>query len=197
MFGLPPAHELGNILGECDRVGERGILGCELREPLLLLGRTSLRPSQDEPGRPARGQGAVRRRSYERQGVASSPRPRCLPLRLAQTLGVAGDRGITAGVAQWLDLPEEPQRVTTTRVPALEEIGYVGREETAAAVCTALTRGQGLRSEVTKHGILANPQLLGNGPAGPPLLMEGPDLLMKRQPPRLPLVSQLLGLPWR
>src|SRR5882724_1878078 len=156
MFGLPPAHELGNILGECDRVGERGILGCELREPLLLLGRTSLRPSQDEPGRPARGQGAVRRRGYERQGVAASPRPRCLPLRLAQTLGLAGDRGITAGVALWLDLPEEPQRITTTRVPALEEIGGVGREATAAAVRTALTRGQGLRPEGAKHGMLAN-----------------------------------------
>jgi hypothetical protein len=40
MFGLPLAHKLGNILGECDSVGERGILGCELREPLLLRGRT-------------------------------------------------------------------------------------------------------------------------------------------------------------
>jgi hypothetical protein len=40
MFGLPLAHELGKILGECDSVGELGILGCELREQLLLLGRT-------------------------------------------------------------------------------------------------------------------------------------------------------------
>jgi hypothetical protein len=138
----------------------------------------------------------VRRRGYERQGVAAAPLPRCLPLCLAQTLGVAGDRGITAGVALWLDLPEEPQSITTTRVPALEEIGGVGREETAAAVRTALTRGQGFRPEVAKHGILANPLRLGNGPPGPPLLVEGPDLLMKRQPPRLLLVGQLLGRAW-
>jgi hypothetical protein len=138
----------------------------------------------------------VRRRGYERQGVAAAPRPRCLPLCLAQTLGVAGDRGITVGVALWVDLPEEPQRITTTRVPALEEIGGVGREATAAAVRTALTRGQGLRPEGAKHGMLANPQRLGHGPPGPPLLVEGPDLLMKRQPPRLPLVGQLLGRAW-
>ena len=64
--------------------------------------------------------------------------------------------------------------------------------ETAAAVRTALTRGPGLRPEVAKHGILADPELLSNGPSGPPLLVEGPDLLMEHQPPRLALVGQLL-----
>src|SRR5882724_704046 len=61
---LPLAHELGKILGERDGVGERGILGCELRQEVLLLGRALLWPLQDEPGRPARGQGAVRRRGH-------------------------------------------------------------------------------------------------------------------------------------
>jgi len=37
---------------------------------------------------------------------------------------------------------------------------------------------------------------MGNGPSWPPLLVEGPDLLMERQPPRLSLVGQLFGHPW-
>ena len=86
---LPLAHQLGKIVGERDGVGELGILGCELCEQFLLRGRALLRPSQDEPGGPARGQGAVRRRGHERQGVARSPLPGCLPVRVAQTLRVA------------------------------------------------------------------------------------------------------------
>jgi hypothetical protein len=44
---------------------------------------------------------------------------------------------------------------------------------------------QGLCAEVAKHGVLAKPQLLGNGLPRPPLMVAGPDLLMERQPLRL------------
>jgi hypothetical protein len=40
--------------------------------------------------------------------------------------------------------------------------------------------------------MLANPQRLGNGPSRPSLAVEGPALLMERQPPRLALVGQCL-----
>jgi hypothetical protein len=69
----------------------------------------------------------------------------------------------------------------------------IGREDAAAAIRTALALRQRCHAEVPKHGILANPQVLGNGPPRLPLLVEGPDLLMERQPPRLALVRQLLG----
>ena len=39
---LPLAHQLGNILGERDGVGELGILGCKLCEQLLFRGRARL-----------------------------------------------------------------------------------------------------------------------------------------------------------
>jgi hypothetical protein len=103
---LPLAHQLRNILGERDGGGELGILGCELRQEVLLLGRALLRPSQDEPSGPARGQGAVRRRGHTRQGVAWSPLSRCLALRLAHALGVAGNGDITAGVTTLLERSE-------------------------------------------------------------------------------------------
>src|SRR5215207_11291672 len=142
-----------------------------------------LRPPQDQPGGPARGQGAVRRCCHDRQKITWSPLPGCQSLGVAQTLRIAGDRGITPGIAPLLELAKQSQGVTTTCVPALEEIGGVGRKQTAAAVRTTLARRQGRRPEVAKHRILANPQLLGNSPSGPPLLVEGPDLLMERQPP--------------
>jgi len=37
MCWLPLALVLGNILGERDGVGKLGILGCELRQEVLLL----------------------------------------------------------------------------------------------------------------------------------------------------------------
>jgi hypothetical protein len=73
------------------------------------------------------------------------------------------------------------------------KIGCVEREETAAAVRAALACRPRCRAQVAKHRILATLQLLGNGPPVPPLLVDGPDLLMERQPPRLPLVCELLG----
>ena len=78
-------------------------------------------------------------------------------MRVTQTLRIAGDRGIAPGIAPLLELAKQSQGVTTTCVPPLEEIGGVGGEQTAAAVRTTLTHRQGLRPEITKHGILANP----------------------------------------
>jgi hypothetical protein len=76
----------------------------------------------------------------------------------------------------------------------------IGCEETAAAIYTALALRQCRRAEVAIDGILANPQLLGHGPPGPPLLVKAPDPLMERPPLRLALLGQLLDHPggrWR
>jgi hypothetical protein len=58
-----------------------------------------------------------------------------------------------------VELVEESQGVTAAGVPTVEEIGCVGGEKTAAAVCTTLALGQGFGPGVAKHRILANPQL--------------------------------------
>jgi len=92
-----------------------------------------------------------------------------------------------------LELAEEAQGLPAPRLPTFEESGGVGREETAAAVRAALALGHGLHPEGAKDGMLANPQRLGHGPARPPLLVEGPDLLRERPPPRLAWVGQVLG----
>jgi hypothetical protein len=94
-----------------------------------------------------------------------------------------------------LKLPEAWQGIPVTCVPAFEEIRVIGSENTATAISAALALRQRRHAEVAIDGILANPQVLGNGPPGPPLLVEAPDLLMERQPLCLALLGQLLDDP--
>jgi hypothetical protein len=92
-----------------------------------------------------------------------------------------------------LELPIEVQGVTVSRVPAFQAIRVRGGEETAAASRAALALRQRRRVEGAIDGMLAHPQLLGKGPPRPPLLGQGPDLLMERRPLPLPLVGHLPG----
>jgi hypothetical protein len=193
VLGRPWAPELRQLLGERERVSDRGILGDELGQEVLLLWRARLRPSQHQPRRPVRGQGAVPGLCHHWQEVAASPLPGCPPLRVAQTLRLARHGGRAPRIARLLERSEEPHGIAATRVPAFEEIGCGGREQTAAAVRAALAFRPRGRAQVAKHRMPANLQLLGNGPPGPPLMVEGPALLRARQPPRLTLVCWLLG----
>ena len=118
-----------------------------------------------------------------------------LALRLAQTLRLTGHGRVAPSIPTALKLPEEAQGVTVPRVPAFEEIRVRGREDTATALRAALALRPCRHAEVAIDGILANPQVLGHGPPGPPLLVEAPDLLMERPPLRLALVGQLLDDP--
>ena len=52
------------------------------------------------------------------QGLPRLPLPRCLALRLAQTLGIAGHGRVAPGIPTLLQFPEESQGVTVTCVPA-------------------------------------------------------------------------------
>jgi hypothetical protein len=108
-------------------------------------------------------------------------------------LGIARHGRVAPSIPTLLQLPEEPQGITVPGVPAFEEIGVIGRENTAAAISTALALRQRLRAEVAIDGILANPQLLGDGPPGPPLLVQAPDPLVERPPLCLALVGQFPG----
>lgn len=88
------------------------------------------------------------------QGWPRRPLPRHLVLCLAQALSIAGDRRIAPRIATPLELPEEPQGVTTLPVPALEEIVFVGSMHTQAAITPSPALGQHRRVEVAKDGIL-------------------------------------------
>jgi hypothetical protein len=139
----------------------------------------------------------VWRRSHDRRRrLAAAPWLGDFPWGVAQTLHIACDGSIAPRIPTRLELAKEPQGIAAAGVPAVEAICRVRGEKTAAAVRTALALGQGLCPEVAEHGILANPQLLGNGPPRPSLTVEVPDLLVERQPPCPPLVGQLLGRAW-
>ena len=114
-------------------------------------------------------------------------------MRLAQALGIARHGRVAPRSPTPLARSEEAHGVPVPRVPALREIRVIRRQDTAATIGSALTLGQGVHPEVPKHRILANPQLLGNGLCRPPLLVQGPDLLMERQSTWLTLVRQRLG----
>jgi len=182
------AHELGKVLGSGDGGGHLRMLGLQLDELSGLVLIQPLWSPQDQPGRPTGGEVAGCRLGHGRQGLPRPPRPRGLTLRLAQALGIARHGRVAPSIPTPLELSEEAHGVPVPRVPACQEIRVIGREAAAAAIGSALARGQGLYPEVPKHGILANPQRLGNGPCRPPLLVEGPDLLMQRPPLRLALV---------
>src|SRR5918999_5995747 len=167
--------------------------GLQLGELAGLILIQPLWPPQDQPSRPTGGEVAGGRLGHGRQGLPRPPLPRGLALRLAQALGIARHGRVAPRIPTPLELSEESHGVPVPRVPACQEIRVIGREEAAAAIGSALTLGQGLHPEVPKHSILANPQLLGNGPCRPPLLVESPELLMERPPLRLALVRQLLG----
>jgi hypothetical protein len=157
------------MLGERSGVGELGVLGGELRQQLVFLWCTPLRPSREQPGRPTCREVAVRRLHHDRQRLPRPPAPRGLTLRLAHALGVAGNRGITVRIVMLLELSEEAQGVAAAGIPARQDIGVVRGQGTVATISTALAQGR--RTQVAKHRILANSQLSGNGPSGPSLVM--------------------------
>ncbi len=192
---LTLAHEPRKVLGSGDGGGHLRMLSFQLGEWGGLVIILPLWSPQRQPGRSPCGELALRRLRHNRQDL---PRRAVLPglaLRLAQTLRIAGHGRGAPSIPPPLELPEESQGVTVTRVPAFQEIRFIGGEETAAAISAALALRHRRRAEVAIDGILANPQLLGHGPPGPPLLVEAPELLMERQPPPLALVGQLLDHP--
>ena len=114
-------------------------------------------------------------------------------MRLAQALDIARHGRVAPSIPSQLQLSEEAHGGLMPRIPTFQEVCVIRCQDTTAAIDSALTLGQGLHLEVPKHRIFANPQLLSNSPCQPPLLVEGPALLMERPPLHLALIRQLLG----
>ena len=114
-------------------------------------------------------------------------------LPLAHALGIAGNGDIPAGVTTLLELSEVSQGVAALRVPAFKEIGGRGREETAAAVTAQLALGNRGGPQRAKHRILGDSELCRDRMPWPSLAVQGPNLLIERQPLGPLLVYELLG----
>ena len=82
---------------------------------------------------------------------------------------------------------------SAARIPALEERGFVGIQQAAAAVSPPLAPHKGGGLELPLHGARTDPDVLGNRADGPSLAVQGPDLLIHTLPARLALGGALLG----
>src|SRR5262245_2264374 len=158
-----------------------------------LVSLPPLWPPQHQPGRATGREVVGCRLRHHWPGLPPLPLLRCLALRLVQTLGIAGHGRVTPRIPTRLKLPEALQGITVTGMPAFSERRVRGGAETAAAISAALALRQRLRAEVTIDGVLAHPQLLGDGPPGPPLLVQAPELLVERQPRCLAWVGSCPG----
>lgn len=112
---------------------------------------------------------------------------------LTQTAGIGGHEGIAAGIAAWFEIPKQLCGGAAACIPALEERGFVGIQQAAAAVTPPLAPHKGGGLEIPLHGARTDPHVLGNREHGPPLVVQGPDLLIHTLPARLALGGALLG----
>jgi hypothetical protein len=111
------------------------------------------------------------------------------------SVGRSGPRRVASGIATLLDLTTLTQRIAAAGVPPIQEIRFIGIEDTAATVPAAHPLQQGGRAEIAKHRTLADAQMGGNSMARSPLLTQRPHLLMALYSAR-PALSRLL-LPGR
>jgi len=194
---LTLAYEVGTVLRQRDGLSHFGMLRAPLGELLRFLRVTLLGTPYDQPGRLAGRQQLVVGLGHDREGRPRRPLPRCLALRLAQALRVAGDRGLAATIAALLELAIQAQRLVAAGVPSLQEIRFIGIEDTAAPVTAARALRQGRRAAIAKHRTFADPQMGGNGMARPTLRTQRPHPLMALDPARSALGCLLRSGRWR
>ncbi len=156
LLGMPLANKLGKILAELHRFGHFGMLRAQLGERRCLVLVARLLPPQDQAGRTARGEELVLGLSHAREEMPRWSGPRRLALRLAQALGLAGDRRIAPGIATPLDLSTQAQRITAAVVPPFQEVGSIWIEDTPTTVPAARPLWQGVRAEIARHRIFAD-----------------------------------------
>jgi hypothetical protein len=192
-FGLPLAHECRNVLGQVDGFGHVGLLGAQVRELLRLGGGTLLRAPEHQPGGPAWGQGLVRRFGHPWQRLPCTSLSGGQALGLTQAAGIGRHEAIASGIATPLEVAKQPHRGVAARIPALEERGFVGIQQAAAAVTPPLAPQKGGGLEIPLHGARTNSNMLCDGGDRPALAMQGLDLLIHMLPARLALGGALLG----
>src|SRR3954471_23822500 len=144
---------------------------------------------------PRRGAGRERLSMWIGHRRQAAARPDSALLSLAQTLGVARQRRITAAVA--LDLMEQAAIVPTAGVPALQNDRLPAIEPAPAGITALPALGKCLVPQVTDDGTARETKMAGDGLAGPADPMQDPNLLEFRQPPLPTLVGfgPLRGLP--
>jgi hypothetical protein len=165
----------------------------QLGELLGLVCCALLPASEHQPGRPARCQGLVWRLGPDRQRLPRAALSGSQALGLMQTAGIGGDEAIAPGVATPLEVAKQPHRGVAASVPTLQHRGFVWAQETVAVVTPRLASREGGRPEIPLDGARTHPDPPRNRGDGPPLAVQGPDLLIRRLPARLALGRALLG----
>ena len=105
---------------------------------------------------------------HARQRVRRWPLAGCQPLRLPETLGIAGYGGIAPPVALLLEAMKDLQGVMATTVPELEDKVFVGVQNAVPAPFIGALR-KGGTPQIAKDRTLGNVQLVRNGLPGPAL----------------------------
>jgi hypothetical protein len=192
LLGVPLAHELGKVLGEVDRLCHVRMLRAQLGELLGIALGALLLMSHYQPGRLTSGEEPLVGLGHDGEGGPMPLLAGRLALRLAHALGIASDGGIAPRIATPLELTKQTQSVMTASIPPFQEIGFIGIEDTAAAVTAWSALWQGGRAEIAKHCILADAELGRNGMPRPPSAVQCPHLLVERHPSGPALASLLL-----
>src|SRR5262249_46632675 len=143
----------------------------------LLGGALGLTP-QYQPGHPARREGLARGLRHHRQGLASALTSGGYALRLADAAHIGGDAAIAPWIAAALELPEQLYSGVAARIPALEEIVFIGIEETAPIVAAMLPHRPRRHLQIPLDRATATPHLRRNRHNRPALTVQSPHLIV-------------------
>ena len=126
------------------------------------------------------------------QGLARAAVPGRQALGLPQAAGIGRDHAIAPRIATLAEVAKQPHGGVAARIPALEEIRFIGVEHTVPAVAAPFAPRKRGAPEIALHRAQTQPDLLGNGRGRPALAVQGPDLRMQRLPAGLALRRALL-----
>ena len=96
---LPLTDQEGEVLGEIDGLGDLGLLGSQLGQLLRLSLGALLLTAEDEPRRPARGEGRGRGLRDDGECLAAALTSRWQALGLADAADIGGDAAIAPEIA--------------------------------------------------------------------------------------------------
>src|SRR5262249_46884464 len=153
---LAGPHALRKAPGQRDRLSQLRLLRGQQSQLLFLVKSPSLRPPEHEPGGSPRREAAVLGFRDERErrrcwGWLAG----CQPLRLSETLGIAGHGGIAASVALLLEAMKHLPGVMTALVAVLEQEVFVGVQDAVPAPFIGALRTGGA-AEIPQYRRLTN-----------------------------------------
>src|SRR4051812_9424887 len=156
-------------------------------KPAQLLGVRVIAMVSVPQHQPRGGAGRERLSVRIGHGQQAASLPDSALLSLAQTLGIARQRRITAAVTLVLDLMKQPATVPTAGVPALQNDRLPAIKPAPAGITALPALGKGLVPQVADDGTARETKMAGDGLAGPADPVQ--DLLVFRQPPLPTLVG--------